>query len=85
MSAGSRRPEPLNPIADCATLAGAPVSVELGDANADPVPSGFCGALRLQRQSRDQSLRTGGPLRERPQLQSYNPSSYAQNNVGIGR
>ena len=37
-----------------------------------PDPSGFCGAsaLRLQRRSGDQSLRTGGPLRERSQLQS---------------
>jgi hypothetical protein len=70
MSAEARRPKPLNPIADCATLAGAPASIELEDANADPDPSGFCGALRLQRQSGDQSLRTSEPLRERSQLQS---------------
>jgi hypothetical protein len=43
----------------------------VGDA-CRPDPSGFCGAsaLRLQRRSGDQSLRTGGPLRERSQLQS---------------
>ena len=48
------------------------VSIELEDANADPDHSGFCGAraLRLQRQSGDQSPRTGEPLRERSQLQS---------------
>ena len=46
--------------------------MELEDANADPDHSGFCGAraLRLQRQSGDQSLRTGEPLRERSHLQS---------------
>jgi hypothetical protein len=46
------------------------VSIELEDANADPDHSGFCGARALQRQSGDQSLRTGEPLRERSQLQS---------------
>src|SRR3984885_7179727 len=48
------------------------VSIELEDANADPDHSGFCGAraLRLQRQSVDQSLGTGEPLRGRSQLQS---------------
>jgi hypothetical protein len=72
MSAEARRPEPLNPIADCATLACAPASIELEDANADPDRSHFCGARarRLQRQSGDQSLRTGEPLRERSHLQS---------------
>ena len=66
----------------------APRIVELEDANADPDHSGFCGAraLRLQRQSGDQSLgdrRTSA--RTIPAAILDNPSSYAQNNVGIGR
>jgi hypothetical protein len=50
----------------------APSIVALEDANADPDHSDGFGAraLRLQRQSGDQSLRTGEPLRERSQLQS---------------
>src|ERR1700728_409484 len=67
------RLELLNPIAKySALLCAGLVSIELEDANADPDPSSFCGAraLRLQRQSGDQSLGTGEPLRERSQLQS---------------
>ena len=61
----SRAIEPDRQVRQTLLCAGL-VSIELEDANADPDHSGFCDtrALWLQRQSGDQSLRTGEQLRE---------------------
>jgi hypothetical protein len=89
MSAGARRPERLNPIADCAKLSCALASSPLNWSTRMRIPILLAFVtLVLSGCNADQAINPSGQANRcanDPSCNPYNPSSYAQNNVGIGR
>jgi hypothetical protein len=88
-SAGPRRPELLNPIADCAKLSCAPASSPLNWRTRMRIPIILAFvALVLSGCNANQAINPSAQANRcanDPTCNPYNPSSYAQNNVGIGR
>jgi hypothetical protein len=88
-SAGPRRSELLNPIADCAKLSCAPASSPLNWRTRMRIPIILAAvALVLSGCNANQPINPSGQANRcanDPSCNPYDPSSYAQNNVGIGR
>jgi hypothetical protein len=88
-SAGPRRPELLNPIAKYAKLSYAPASSPLNWRTRMRIPIILAFvALVLSGCNANQAINPSGQANRcanDPSCNPYNPSSYAQNNVGIGR